>query len=427
MAEKVIIVGAGISGLSIARSLCDQDIEVTILEARARTGGRISSRPGEFPVTIEEGAEFIHGHQPLTNALVREADAHKELFTGMRCQVWDGRLVSGDFFSDGWEEVFDVLAKLNENITLAEFLDRYFGDEAHAGLRRKVRAFAEGYDGADVRKVSALDLRDEWMLNDDDYQYHLEGGYTRLVQWLESRVRERGGEIVLGAPVGRIHWSRGKVKLESRDGRVYEGDKVIVTAPVGVLMREGGIHFSPGLPEYKEAFQTLGFDGVIKMFAAFDAPFWEEVGRKLQDVAFIVSDAGVPTWWRPSQTNKSVLTGWLSGPRVHAGLTRDEMHERSIRALSYIFDCGVQEVRNHLKQWDMVNWLADPYTRGSYAYPTTQTVEALKVLTTPLEETVYFAGEGLYHGRAIGTVEAALESAKRCVELVLKSSPVHHT
>jgi len=56
------------------------------------------------------------------------------------------------------------------------------------------------------------------------------------------------------------------------------------------------------------------------------------------------------------------------------------------------------------------NWTADPFTRGSYSYATVQTKNAREILKTPVAQTVYFAGEALFEGEQLGTVEAALVS-----------------
>ena len=59
------------------------------------------------------------------------------------------------------------------------------------------------------------------------------------------------------------------------------------------------------------------------------------------------------------------------------------------------------------------------YTRGSYAYATIHTHNALPVLTAPVENTLYFAGEALYEGPAMGTVEAAFTSGVSTAQALL--------
>ena len=69
-----VVVGAGAAGLMTARELARAGHRVTILEARARCGGRIYPLPThEFGYPAEGGAEFLHGAAPVTRALMREA------------------------------------------------------------------------------------------------------------------------------------------------------------------------------------------------------------------------------------------------------------------------------------------------------------------------------------------------------------------
>jgi monoamine oxidase len=95
--------------------------------------------------------------------------------------------------------------------------------------------------------------------------------------------------------------------------------------------------------------------------------------------------------------------------------------EKAVESLSIIFGIGKEKIREQLQSWNVFNWTADPFTRGSYAYSTMETEEARKVLMEPVENTLFFAGEALYDGAEMGTVEAALISGKRVAKEVLQT------
>jgi monoamine oxidase len=115
----------------------------------------------------------------------------------------------------------------------------------------------------------------------------------------------------------------------------------------------------------------------------------------------------------PQHTN--LLTGWIGGPEAaeKADTGNTEILNQSLQSLANIFNRDPKELKQRLLTWNVVNWTADEFTRGSYAYDTIAANEARKVLCQPLQNTIFFAGEYLYSGPAMGTVEAALNSGLR--------------
>ncbi|RYY20738.1 MAG: FAD-dependent oxidoreductase, partial [Sphingobacteriaceae bacterium] len=117
-----------------------------------------------------------------------------------------------------------------------------------------------------------------------------------------------------------------------------------------------------------------------------------------------------------------VLTGWLGGnPNDEMQHLSDEaILQAAIQSLCNIFKVDASFIDPKLVSAKVYNWTADPFTRGSYSYATVKTASARKILKTPIAETIYFAGEALFEGEQLGTVEAALvsgsEVAKRLCE-----------
>jgi len=85
-----------------------------------------------------------------------------------------------------------------------------------------------------------------------------------------------------------------------------------------------------------------------------------------------------------------------------------------------MFRCATSEVRQHIRQWHVVNWLSDEFSYGAYAYPAKGSDDALALIGSPRGNTLYFAGEGIYKGAAIGTVEAALESGRNVAKQIVE-------
>ncbi len=413
MPFKIIVVGAGASGLMAARLLAEEKYSVAVIEARDRPGGRIHTIDSRFSLPIEAGAEFIHGSQPLTQSLVEEAKGSLSHLSGNWYQYWDGAVREHNFFDKDWQFFTTQLGKLKMDTSIAGFLREHFSGEKYAGLRQKVTGFVQGYDAADVQEVSALALKEEWSQTDEEHQYRIKGGYRLLVRHLEKKVKESGGIIMNASPVTEIQWRPGNAKVVTDSGKVIEGEKVIITVPIGILQTDA-IRFFPPLPDHRKAFNEIGYGGVIKFFFEFRSRFWQEGrGQKMKNAAFIISDADIPTWWSQLPDKTPLLTGWFGGPPTfQANRDTEVLFHRAIGSLAYIFGRSSGEIKDELKEWYIADWVKDPFALGAYAYPKVQTKKAREFLTRAVNETLYFAGEGLYKGPAMGTVEAALVSGK---------------
>src|SRR6059058_260364 len=83
----VVIIGAGAAGLAAARLLTEHGIDVVVVEARERIGGRIfTHRERATPIPIELGAEFIHGSAPEIDEILHGASLASVDISGRRWQ-----------------------------------------------------------------------------------------------------------------------------------------------------------------------------------------------------------------------------------------------------------------------------------------------------------------------------------------------------
>src|SRR5689334_19826833 len=120
------------------------DFTITVLEARAATGGRIRShRSSVAPIVIETGAEFIHGKLPLTFKLLKKADIERVVVKGKFFRKKKGEWEKQNEFIEGWDAVLGNMRSLDRDMTMAEFLDLYYNSEVHEELRRHIKSYAE--------------------------------------------------------------------------------------------------------------------------------------------------------------------------------------------------------------------------------------------------------------------------------------------
>ena len=241
----------------------------------------------------------------------------------------------------------------------------------------------------------------------------------------------------MSAAVKEIKWQENTVTAITTDGQEYTAAKIILTIPIGVWqandVSKGTIQFTPALADHMAAFGKMGMGAIIKFLLQFKTPFWaekdmqEHTGKDMEDMLFLFSDQKVPTWWSLYPVESALLTGWLGGPKAAAlqGMTDEALLEMALTSLAGIFSVPAASLKEQLGAWHVANWTSIPYTCGSYSYVTTETAEALKLLQAPVLNTIYFSGEGMYEGSAIGTVEAALVSGKETAENIINTNPAN--
>lgn len=197
----------------------------------------------------------------------------------------------------------------------------------------------------------------------------------------------------------------------------YTAKKVMVTVPVGVL-QNGAITFLPSIPAIQGIASQLGFGHVLKINFLFSDAFWKNKEltneKDLDDLNFLFSEEEIPTWWTQHPQKENVLTGWLGGPKARAMqiATDEEIIQKALSSLCRIFNIDVLHLQQKLQETKFYNWSADPHFSGAYSYAVVNGKEYIQKLLQPVENTIYFAGEGLHDSINIGTVEAALVSGK---------------
>lgn len=411
----ILIIGAGASGLAAAYELSLANKKLVVLEARDRAGGRIYSiRDDRFKQVIETGAEFVHGRLPVTLRLLEKAEIKYHSAKGKMWEVEYGQIKKSTEFIVGWNKLMKELRSLKNDVPLKEFLETHFPDEKDKEVKESVIDFVQGYDAADVNKASSFALRDEWEKEDDNHQERIDNGYGELIYYLINEVKKRDNLIFLSQIVKHITWQKGKVEVITSNNELFIASKVLITIPLGVWQadsEESSISFLPELLQKKEAARKMGFGAVVKLNFQFKNQFWEEeTPNKFKDAFFIFSDAKLPTWWTQEPVKNGLLTGWVAGPKGMQlkNKSNREIYSMAIDSLAYIFQVNKQFIEDRLIAYYITNWTAEPFTRGAYSYATLDTHWAKDVLASPLEKTLYFAGEALYKGGESGTVEGAL-------------------
>jgi monoamine oxidase len=430
----VIVIGAGAAGLSAAADLAASGLDVTVLEARDRVGGRIlTHRPPSTGWPIELGAEFVHGRPREIWELIESAQLETREVGGEPWCHRDGLLERCPELRGRVERLLDRMSTAHGDLSFKEFLDSAPGAEAPE-IQSRATAFVEGFNAAHADRVSVqwlLDSREADELIGADHSYRLVDGYGQIVTQLMKRVEGGACEVRLNTTVRAMRWRQGAVTIVTGKGETLKARRAVVSLPLGVLrvpLGAGGIAFDPDLGAKHDAFTRIDVGDVARVVLVFHERFWEHVersGRSLERLSFLFStDPWFPTWWTTMPATSPILTGWAAAGRAERLCGRDPawIVERAISSLAEIFGIDRSVVHSTLRQSYFHDWRADPFSRGAYSYVLVGGARSPGELGAPLDGTLFFAGEATDTTGHNGTVHGAIASGKRAAREVLAAS-----
>jgi monoamine oxidase len=441
MKAEVLIVGAGAAGLAAAHALHEAGVDILVLEARDRLGGRIWTVRETGTLPIELGAEFVHGRASGLDSLVNAASLTRIDIGGHRFRVGSHQLRA---FDDFWERVDRVMRRLDprgrRDRSFQDFLDDKPGGRRLASDRRMVRQFVESFHGADARLISASVLAESGSPGNDVHERllgRIAGGYDQVIEWLAGPLRDR---IRLRSPVTAVEWEPGGVSATiagsaPQKPRGVAARAAIVTVPLGVLQAsgasDGAIRFVPALRQKYDALSQLASGAAIRVVLHVKERFWsnDQFAKhhrvpELETMSFVhTPDDDFPTWWTAYPALAPILVGWCGGPRARelTNLTADDIVDRAVGALARQIGLPRRRLRRLVTAAWTHDWENDPYARGVYSYQVVGGRLAPAALARPLDRTLFFAGEATDASGATGTVHGAIATGRRAAAQVMRA------
>jgi polyamine oxidase len=398
--ERVIVVGAGMSGLTAARALQDQGYEVIVLEARDRLGGRTWTED-VGGATLDLGGAWIHG--PRGNPLAEMIPDYSrwEPFSGTAYGP-DGE-VSGRIARDGM--AFSRNTTDYAGPSWAEGVQQWLDDEGWTGTDRELRRVAAEQAAMELdvggpAELASLEHWDhmDWFTGGDHVP---EGGYVTLVDRLAQTLDIRLNEVVTAIEQDED----GVTVTASQD---FEGSHVIVTVPLGVL-KAGSIDFEPDLPVTKtDAIEALDMGGLEKVVLVYEERWWNA-----GEGVMVLDDTAMPScvdFAEPS--GAPALVCLYGGGHI---LEWQPLDDDALVALARQTAARMGDEPEPTTTY-VTRWHSDPFSMGSYSYiPVGAKPADFDTLGEPFDR-VLFAGEHTiqpHHQTVHGAVLSGLREATR--------------
>ena len=358
--KKVIIIGAGIAGLSAGYELTQLGHEVTILEARARPGGRIHTLREPFAdgLYAEAGAARIPDNHDLTLKYVKlfELPLVPMYPSQLSVLTADGRGMKRGPIEDFTKE-----------------LGKTFGSEL---------------GGPPVR----------WS--------KIKGGNDLLPRAFAERL------------VNKIHYNSPVVQIEQeatsarvvfmQDGKpeTLTAERILCTVPFGVLRN---VKFPANFPDKKiKAINDLHYDNVTRVYLQTKKRSWEEVGLNGFGLTKERVEVWQPTW---NQPGKRGIVMTYARPGEAEKLAAMKESERINSTLMQL-DSFLPGVRENFETGTSKCWSEDEWARGAWAFAG---VGSLLLFAQP-EGRIHFAGEHL--SLAPSWMQGALSSSAQAIKQI---------
>lgn len=424
--KRVIVVGAGFSGLAAAHELKAAGYAVTVIEARKRLGGRVLSF-GDLVKgkTVEGGAELIGSNHPAWVAYAKkfglefsdvseDADAYAPIVLGgTRLNAKDSAALweemeahHGTFNKDAeaidanepWKspkaEALDntntaaILAKLecSENCRTALGIDFMSNNGVVTAWQSYLGNLAQIKGGG----VDAY-----WK---DSEVYRCKGGNQQLAAKLAEAIGERA--ILTGVPVSAIRYHEKGAKVTLADGRVLDADDVVLSVPPTVWKR---IAMDPVFPA--NLAPQMGSN--IKYLASVTKRFWKADHLS----QYSLTDGPVNMTWdgtdgQPGDEG-ACLVAFSGGTSADTcrGWAENERDAKYAEQLSVMYP----KFKDKFKEARFMNWPSDPWTGAGYSFPAPGQVTAMGPILRQGFEHLHFAGEHTCYA-FVGYMEGGLQS-----------------
>ncbi len=415
--KTVVVIGAGIAGLSAAKKLKEKGATVIVLESQEKVGGRMRT-DRSLGIAFDEGASWIHGPNgnPITS-LATQSGANTFLTSDDSVQVFDtnGTAYTDDFITDAENQFNKALDAVRNAGTQTQSFQTIFNSlyptkNNDRLWKYMLSAFLEFNTGGDISKLSSKFFDDDQAYKGEDVI--ITNGYDKVTDFLAQSL-----DIRLNTRVTAVNYSNTQVAVTA-NGSNIDADYVIVSVPLGVL-KNNVISFTPSLPTTKvTAIDNTNMGNVNKFLLTWNTPFWD---TNLQYVGYTPDTKGKFNYFlnikKFTSSNGLMTFAFGDYATVTESMTDTEIIDTIMLSLKSIYGKNIPNPSNFLR----TKWGKNINTYGAYSYATNGSTSAdFDVLASEVNNKVFFAGEHTernYRGTVHGAYLSGIREADKIISL----------
>jgi monoamine oxidase len=389
---SVAVVGAGLSGLSAARTLAASNVDVVILEARDRVGGRILTDTTPGGVLVDHGAQWVGPTQLRVLAMAEEfgletfptydSGRNVELRAGRRSE-YEGPIPTEDrsTSADILEAIFELNLLAMEVSTEAPWnapravewdsqtFDTWIRTEVRSpGARDALTLGVEALLGAEPRDISLLHflfyVRSAETLmaligvTGGAQERRFVGGAQALAERMAAGLGER---VRTSFPVRSVTQDAGGVTVSTDGAEAVRAERAIVALSPAMA---GHIRYDPPLTAARtQLTQRVPMGAVIKIHTVYDDPFWRDDGLSGQATG---DDGAVRLTFdnSPPDGSPGVLLSFIEGDQARRWADADQAERREavLHQLGVYFDERATLPREYAER----SWMTEEFSGGCY-------------------------------------------------------------